>query len=204
MNYLEQLNHLQNRYFILRHGESEANAAHLIIGNAKAGIAGYGLTGKGKQQVIASAEEAKRKNWLDSATIIYSSDFKRAVETAETAREVLGAGKIHLTQALRERDFGTWEGKHNKNYMRVWSKDVRGVDHQDGTESIFSVRDRVTRLIVELESRYQGKTILLVSHGDPLHILQTAFADVKPTKHRLLKHMSVAEIRELIFKSPKP
>ena len=51
------------------------------------------------------------KSDLDANTLIYSSDFARARQTAELARELLGAPDVQLTHNLRERSFGELEGR---------------------------------------------------------------------------------------------
>lgn len=198
MNHLKELTRLNNRYYFLRHGESEANAAGIINSDPAKALSDYGLTAKGKKQVAQSVRQAQLKGWLDDKTIIYSSDFKRTIETAEIAREVLGVSKVNLNSALRERHFGNWEGKRDINYIKILARDKRGLSqHKDGVESVFEVSSRITHFIRELEARYEGKTILLVSHGDPLHILEMAFKKVKPTKHRVMDAIKKAEIKQV-------
>jgi broad specificity phosphatase PhoE len=59
------------------------------------------------------------------------------------------------------------------------------------------VLDRATALVADLERRYSGRDVLLVSHGDTLQILQAGFARMDPAAHRRLPHLGVAEIRPL-------
>jgi broad specificity phosphatase PhoE len=59
------------------------------------------------------------------------------------------------------------------------------------------VLDRVTALIADLERRYSGRDILLVSHGDTLQILQAGFLRMDPARHRSVPHLATAEIRPL-------
>jgi broad specificity phosphatase PhoE len=139
----------------------------------------------------------KKKGILDSSTIIFSSDFTRAKETAEIIKDVLHADKVILTAKLRERYFGDWERKHNRHYQDVWDDDVKDPDHKNNkVESTSEVLDRTTSLIKEIEKQYSSKKILLVSHGDALQILQTAFEQVSSANHRSLPHLNTAEIRE--------
>jgi probable phosphoglycerate mutase len=56
---------------------------------------------------------------------------------------------------------------------------------------------RVTSVVVDCENRYSGQVILLISHGDALQILQTAFAGQDASTHRQLEHLQTAEIRQL-------
>jgi glucosyl-3-phosphoglycerate phosphatase len=59
------------------------------------------------------------------------------------------------------------------------------------------VLDRATAFVVELERRYSGRDILLVSHGDTLQILQAGFLRIDPSRHRSLPDLATAEIRWL-------
>jgi hypothetical protein len=97
-------------------------------------------------------------------TLICSSDFSRARQTAEIVRAQLGASEVIIAEALRERCFGEWEGSATGNYARVWAADETDPGHADGgVEPAAAVLDRTTALIVDLERRYSGRDILLVS-----------------------------------------
>lgn len=187
---------LHNIYFVMRHGKSQANHEELIISTPERGVDGYGLTQEGEQQARASAQNRKSEDILDESTIFVSSDFSRAKETAEIAAEVLGANPPVITALLRERNFGHYEGTHNSNYKKAWEVDARNASHDDtGVEEVADVRARALSLLESLEEKYQGKNIVLVSHGDTLQILLTAFAEVEPHTHRELAHLQTAEIR---------
>ncbi len=191
-------NALKNTYVLMRHGTSLANDEGIILSDPKKGVSGYGLSATGKEEARRSAQKAKEAGMLDASVIIWSSDFARARETAEITAQVLGAKPITLTQTLRERFFGDWDGKENSNYEKIWHDDAQDTDHTaSGVESVKSVLNRVVALIEELEQTYTNKTILLVSHGDTLQILQTAFANVPLSEHRPPQHLHTAEIRLL-------
>ncbi|CAF4353268.1 unnamed protein product, partial [Adineta steineri] len=52
-----------------------------------------------------------------------------------------------------------------------------------------------------LEDKYQNQIIFLVSHGDALQILQTAFERIpNANQQRYLKHLERAEFRPLLLK----
>ncbi|MFA6422428.1 MAG: histidine phosphatase family protein [Candidatus Buchananbacteria bacterium] len=195
MNHLEELKKVNNRYFIIRHGQSKANVAGIILSHPKNGTTGYGLTEDGKVQVENSI---KKNKILNEQTEIYSSDFVRAKETAKIVQKNIGVKKITYTASLRERNFGKWEKTSHDNYHKVWLEDAKDPHHKiNGVESTANVVDRVTKLILKLEGKYKDKKILLVAHGDTLQILQTAFIKACPSTHRKVKHLEVAEIREL-------
>ncbi len=193
MNNLKNVSHLRNRYYVMRHGQSKANLQEIIVSHPENGTRDeYALTNLGKEQAQASAKQSS----LGTNTIIFSSDFSRAKETAEIVQQVLGTEPIHPTELLRERHFGEWEKKHHKHYHDVWHVDQDDADHEEaGVESVNSVLDRSSKLILQLEKQYNNKDILLVSHGDCLQILQTGFQKIDPSKHRSLPHLETAEIR---------
>jgi len=189
---------MRNAYFLVRHGKSLANEQELILSAPESGTTGFGLTEEGKAQVRASAGTAKEEGVLDAATVIVSSDFTRARETAEIIADTLGVLRIDHSPKLRERYFGTLERSHNSNYQKVWDKDQHDAGHtEEGVESVQSVLARTKELINELEGTYEGKNIVLVSHGDALQILQTAFEGVDPSEHHALAHLNTAEIRKV-------
>ena len=64
--------------------------------------------------------------------------------------------------------------------------------------------DRVDRLVADLERRYAGRDILLVSHGDTLQILQAGFLRMNPSPHRRLPELRTAEIRQLRLDARPP
>lgn len=189
-----------NRYFALRHGESKANVAEIILSHLENGVKEeFTLTERGEQQVRDSVKKAKAEGLLDEKIVIYSSPFSRCKKTAEIAKEVLGVkGEIHFDERLRERYFGDFEKTHNSNYQKTWDKDSSDPHHKhDNVESASEVQARTWSLIEDLEKEYVGKKILLVSHGDALQILQTGFLKKSPSEHRQIPHLETAEIREL-------
>jgi glucosyl-3-phosphoglycerate phosphatase len=191
---------MNNKYYILRHGQSEANIAGLLTSDPDICINNYGLTKLGKEQVTASVKNAIKNGWLDNQTIIYCSDFKRAAETAGIARQLLGARELQKTPALRERKMGKYDGKKTSIYHEIWphdetEKQVLKKNEVEGPEEMLY---RLTDLINQLETRYKGEYILLVSHGDPLQVLQASFAGLNPEQSRNQEYIPTAEIRKLI------
>lgn len=185
---------LRNRYFALRHGESTANTAGVIVSDPTVGTTNYGLSDKGKNQVknvINLVEE------LGDSVRIYSSDFLRARETAQIVHSGLNLQKpVQLTPLLRERFFGKLNGSTDDNYQRIWDLDANNPDHREcGAESVNDVIRRTLELIRALEKRHSSTSIVLVAHGDILQILQTWFEGVNPALHRELSHLQTAELR---------
>lgn len=207
MDDLSDISHLKNEYFVLRHGESEANAAGLISSNLERGVRTHGLTPKGASQVTSSVNEAKRKGWLNNKTMIFSSDFKRAAETADIARQILNARPIKFERALRERDLGMFDSKKGLPYTQIWPRtdeeaNYHKVKDVEGPQQILS---RLARLINKLEEKYTTERLLLVTHGDIIQVLQAAFAGLssKPEMARAIPYINQGEIRHLTFEATR-
>jgi probable phosphoglycerate mutase len=195
---MELTKKLRNRYFIIRHGESEANVAGILLSHPKDGIVSFGLSEKGKKQIKDSVLKNKKSEVFDSDVIIYSSDFLRAKETAEIAKNLLGIKKINFHKKLRERYFGKYDKTSLDNIKIAWEYDEKNPNHKyKGIESPNKVLKRTLAVISELEKKYNGKKILLVSHGDVLQILYTHFSKKPVSHHRHTPHLETAEIREI-------
>ena len=196
MNHLLTLDQLANRYFIMRHGQSLANLQQLIVSHPQNGIDAYGLSEHGMMQARESVQSCSR---IDSNLLIVSSDFRRARETAEIAQELLGSTRpLQLDRRLRERNFGEWELTPDSVYPLVWAGDEIDPDNDEkGVESPNQVMARVTALVCEYEEKNSGVTILLISHGDALQLLLSAFSKQDASDHRRQQHLETAEIRAL-------
>lgn len=197
---------LKNYYFIVRHGESEANVAGIISSDPAVACTSHGLTETGREQAINAAANVSELVGARSLVIL-SSDFKRypscvlsrmmiahlrcprsvrlrvcvgcsASETATVIKERLRSrNAVRLHPGLRERYFGTFEAQPNTHYHDVWSADQKlgSFHHSFGAESCAEVLKRVVDVIRECEDTYHNCGIVMVSHGDTLQILQTAF-----------------------------
>lgn len=191
---------MQNRYFLMRHGESQANRADLIISDPEVGCRLYGLTPKGSEQ----AREAGLKSGLREDTIILCSDFLRTRETAEIVSQVLGCSPPLPEEGLRERFFGELEGTSGKGYLQVWHQDTLDSGNTPyGAESPRHLCLRLQKLMRKLEQAYTDQTLLLVSHGDTLRYLQLVMSKRPLVEHLEIRLFDKAEIRPL-EELPKP
>lgn len=194
-----------NRYYLMRHGESLANRRGLIVSHPDNALNNYGLTPRGAEQVM----NASLKTRLGSDTIIVSSDFLRAKETAEIVASVLSCSNPpQYDERLRERNFGNWELTEHINYEMVWQDDVNHPSKTNNkVESVGDVLKRSLSVLKSLDQRYQGQRILLVGHGDVLQILLAHYHNINPRFHRSLSSIANADLRslaklELAIKSP--
>ncbi|RIA94641.1 histidine phosphatase superfamily [Glomus cerebriforme] len=145
---------------------------------------------------------------------IFTSPFIRSVETANILLEELLLinnisftiyPKVIIHDDLRERNFGIFELKSDhESYSKVWEMDESFVDvnkyKEFEIETCEQVRSRMCNLVNEIEQQSQQSQqrpliAILVSHGDSLQILQTAFENVNPNLHRSLNHLETAQWR---------
>ena len=196
MNSSAEFSEMGNRYLGMRHGHSLANREGIIVSDQQRGVAHYGLSDEGRMQVEQALDDDSA---LDSTVRIISSDFRRTRETAEIVHRLLNCGSpVEFDTRLRERWFGDLDNGPDIAYGDVWQADLADPDGEfRGVESANRVMARTTALIGELESRYRQATLLLISHGDAMQILQTAFAGRCASQHRQLPPLQTAEIRPL-------
>ncbi len=185
----------KNRYYLMRHGESLANRKGLIVSHPDNALNDFGLTTKGAEQVMNAALSTRLKD----DTLIVSSDYKRSKETAEIVNSVISCSTEPLLEPLlRERNFGSWELSDHANYDAVWRNDINHPQRSEkGVETVDDVLQRGLQAIDDIEKHHQGRTVLLVGHGDVLQILLAHHHNIHPRFHRSLSAIGNADIRSL-------
>ena len=189
---------LRNEYYALRHGWSKANDAGIIVSRIDSGARlEYGLHATGREQARA-AGDAFKAIVGERPVAILSSDFSRTFESAKIVAAAVGGVDVEAEPALRERDFGDFELGPNTAYEAVWEQDAIDAKHTAwGVEAASAVLERAAGAVQRVEGAREGHVVLLVSHGDCLQILQTAFAGVDVSAHRSLPHLETCELRRL-------
>ncbi len=153
-----------NTYFLMRHGMAEHNVQDVFGGRREE----YHLTPKGKKDIAAAA----KKLGQEKIDLILTSDIARARETAAIVAEHTDA-EVQPDERLRERFAPQLDGKPVVEFLTVFPNLLSAFDQApDGAESSSDILKRVFDLFSELEKKYQNKKILLVSHGDPLWVME--------------------------------
>ncbi|KAD4982169.1 hypothetical protein R6Q59_001747 [Mikania micrantha] len=173
-----------NRYWVLRHGKSIPNETGVIVSSMENGkLEKYKLASDGIDQAQLAGElflkELKENDIpLENVRICYSP-FSRTTHTAEVVASVLNISlegpQCKVYEDLRERYFGpSFELQSHDKYSEIWDLDEKDpFMRPEGGESVADVVSRLTSALIQIESEFQGCAILIVSHGDPLQILQT-------------------------------
>ena len=199
-----------NRYFILRHGLAKQNINGIVNSSPEEN---FPLTQKGKSQakkavlklkklLDSSCQSPRRNTGKEKLDIIFSSDLQRCKETAEIISNELGA-KIIFSSELRDLNFGEYNGKSIMQYRKDFPYDLsRFQKRLPGGESWNDCKKRMIKFIEKIEKKYQNKNILIISHGDPLWLLEGAMKGL--TNEEILnsrkKMIDKGELREIEFK----
>ena len=126
------------------------------------------LSGDTNNHLTKKGIEEAEKAKVNGIDMVFSSPFLRAKETAEI---VMGDKEVVLDERLRERGQG---------------------------EASIEIRRRMGEFIFELEKKYRGKNILIISHGEPLWWLEKA-ASGELDNFVEEEALVTGEVRELAF-----
>lgn len=178
--------------YLVRHGKDDDTV--------RGGWSGHGLSPAGIEQVQALAEEIAAANI--KADCIYSSDIRRAAETAEMLSRRLGC-PIEYVPELREVNNGALAGMRNdladERYPGVyWSALAWDERYPDG-ESPKMFCDRIKTAWSELKSRRSKAAgdALLVTHGgviEAILCMENNIAFSNKTKHFSAPHAKLIPI----------
>ncbi len=169
------------RILAIRHGETLWNVDTRIQGHLNIDL---NETGRWQAERVghALAEEPIHA--------IYSSDLRRAFETAQAIANAPARLNASVAQPLevtphlqlRERHFGHLQGKtwaeietEHANECKLW-RDRDPHWAPSGGESLTVLRERISTCVNELASQHMGEQIVLVAHGgvmDALYRLAT-------------------------------
>jgi isoleucyl-tRNA synthetase len=193
-----------NKYFVMRHGETEGNVAKVWNIDKKREDK---LTEGGIVKVKESGEFLKDKR-ID---LIFVSPFVRTEETAEIVAEKAG---IPFDEVVVDDRLGEWyvgadfDGKKIEDYFEVRNNSFDRYDFKlPGGESYRDVLKRAGEFLYEIENKYSGKNILIISHGATtraLELVSNGFSFESLYKDtRNFKNYENAEVREVDF-APLP
>jgi len=172
-SYEELINQLstRNRYIFLRHGESINNLSQTLDTVMDNGT--IGLSERGKKQSAAAATKLKK----EKIDVIYTSQFKRAKETAEIIGQALDL-KPQEDQRINEYHIGqVYEGKTISEFHRGFGDRAQRLhEAPPGGETWLQIRQRMFDFLHQLDRQHQGKTFLIVTHSDPIYVVRWALS----------------------------
>ena len=171
---LDKLRFSENQFFILRHGESEHNLKGIIAAGPERGKNISKLTPKGKKQIEKVTEKLKNQLGKGKLDYIFTSPYFRTKETAKIVAKATKA-KIIVDKRLAELNCGIFNWQPIKEYKKFFTNSLEQFTKTPpGGENLNNVKGRMFESVLDINSKYQDKNILIVSHGDPLWVLDGA------------------------------
>ena len=152
---------------LIRHGQSRGNAEGRFGGHTDTP-----LSARGRRQAEATAKTLASEKF----SAIYSSDLKRAVETATPLARLTGA-PLETSDAFRERSVGVMEGLTFEEAAAQYPEQYAALLHRDfehvllGGESYRQTLDRASKRLDEIIEKHKGGRIAVFTHTGAICIL---------------------------------
>ncbi len=171
------------KYFVMRHGSSEANLSGKVQGQRD-----IPLAHRGKEQAERAGEFLKQY----PIEKVYSSPLQRALQTAMIVAEKIGA-EVSILPGLTARNLGEWSNMDSSELKKM----LRDLSHPlnsdpnyapPGGESLAELQKRIWDSLEKALS--MGKIPLFVTHLIPARLLIERYSGERP----LLKNTEVWEV----------
>jgi len=163
----------KNKYFLLRHGQNIHQTEKRNI------VYGYPDDNPPCVLIEEGIEEAKKAGELllnKNIDLIICSDTLRTRQTAEIVAQIIGyeIKNIIFEERLRDKNWGIFGGKLKSSVWDYYGNDKsKAFDiAPEGGETWKDCQKRIVNVFGELEQKYLGKNILIVSHSNPLWLLE--------------------------------
>lgn len=193
-----EANSAQTRFLYIRHGEVLGNDPHPSVYIYTGSGTNGSLTEKGRSQAEECARRIgilQKERSFGNIAAIYSSDLKRAVETAEPIAQSLGL-RVQLCAQLREIDWGCADGqlvqKMTDEYgeledqiRELYPERKSRWDHLPvfpGAETYNALLNRTRNELKRIAELHRGETVLIIGHG---RVLKTLIADARNSEEKI-------------------
>ena len=183
---------LNNKYYILRHGEALSNVKNICSSFPE--TFENPLTGLGREMIKVSAEDLSKKN-ID---LIFASDILRTKQTAGIVAEKLNL-PITFDTRLREINFGEFNGKTVEESEAYFQQESHRITQAfpEG-ENYEQLAERISDFLKSTEDKYKNKTILIVTHGFFWWILKSTINGISLVEAiKQDREIHTGEIKEL-------
>jgi isoleucyl-tRNA synthetase len=196
----------ENKYFVVRHGNSQNIIDDLHSSYPE--IKKLPLTEKGIKEVEVVAKNLKK----EKIDIIISSDILRTKQTAEIIAKELDL-EVQYDARLRETDSGEFNEQPRKDVIAFFTPEEQASPSKrslkrfneafPGGETYREVRSRLLEFFREIESKYQGKNILFVSHIACIYLMESTLKGMgvkESAGYRDIFDIKPSEIKKYEFK----
>jgi len=168
---------------LARHGESDWNRSQRWQG-----FADRPLTDLGRRQAAELAARLKETE-LDT---IYSSDLRRARETAEIVARSKGL-EVHATPDLREVDVGSWSGltraEAEAQFPEGYARWLGGGEGWKDGETYEQMSERVVPAVQRIAALHDDRRVLVVAHGGSIRAVHAAALGLDVHSYRRIQRV---------------
>lgn len=129
------------------------------------------ISEEGKNQLTSFARNLRDKGvYFDR---IETSPFTRATESAKTLADVLGTKEVVENPAFADSHIPGWFDIPLSEQQKLMDKgqDIYLNPRSDDQEKYEDIAERMLTGFNDLVKRNEGKTVAIVSHGDPIRLL---------------------------------
>ena len=194
----------RKRIILVRHGETKQHEEPMFIGQYDVPLSEEGRTqaqAAGREIAGLMAEDVEAellgmdkfgKEPMPAIERIYSSDLKRAAETADIIAAEINAAYPQLTEmtggpikvrhdaGLREISLGTWDGRPIREVAEEYPEEYerRGKDifafKMRGAESFYDMQYRVKAALRNILRNDDAKDIIIIAHSGVIRALENS------------------------------
>ncbi|MEN9524432.1 MAG: hypothetical protein RL536_501, partial [Candidatus Parcubacteria bacterium] len=159
----------RNNYSVMRHGEA-GNNVEAVLNSKDKEI--FNLTDDGEEFVRRSADLYKGTK-ID---LVLISPFARTRQTAKIVQKAWGLSddKIIIDERLHEVNFGEYDGKKVSEFAKNFPFEDRFNKMPVGAEKYGDVKKRMGDFLYDIDQKYSGQNILIISHATPIMMLLSA------------------------------
>lgn len=189
----------RNNFFLMRHGESEANTKGTISSSLNLQNS---LTSLGESQVKKAAKKLRG----EKIDIIISSPFARAKQSVEIlSKEIDFQGEFVFDERIGEMRVNNWDGKSWGEYQAQFASVAeRFKKNISPAENYEDTRARVAAFMYEIDAKCEGKNILIVGHGAPLTLIDLSsrgYSVAEMADHYYETDFDNAEVRKIDWRN---
>lgn len=211
------------RVVLVRHGESQVTVRRVIGGPRTCS----GLSDLGRDQAARLADRLTTTGEM-AATVLYSSGYPRAIETAELIAPALGL-PVTIDRGFGEHDPGEeCDGMSFTDFvarfgMPDWDTDPHAVTFPGG-ETVADLHHRVGSTLSRVVHEHAGGAIVVVCHGGvidaafrallglpmtggfELHTINASLTELvraRPDRWRLVRYNDAAHLAGLPQETPR-
>ena len=172
------------KLILVRHGETLENEQGIIQGH---------LPGNLSEKGIRQVEKLALRLKSEKLAAIYSSDLKRASDTAKIIAKYHPQTPVFFVKELRERD--------HKRFSGMKADDVTEEEFESKSEPWTDMQKRTKKILDRAYKKHPNSTVLFVGHGAINIALVSIIANrpVQEVKQELISFntsVSIFEIRE--------